>query len=63
MLSEAGATWAIVPQLGDRAGRVAALTGAAIAVAATPFTPVSAPIMLAAAGGLVALAVRDRAAA
>lgn len=50
----------LVPQLSDRAGRVAAIAGAAIAVAATPFTPTSTPVMLAAVGGVLALAVRER---
>lgn len=43
-------------QLTNRAARIAAVAGAAIAVAATPVVPRGAPMLLAAAGGFIALA-------
>lgn len=46
------------PQLATRPGRVAAIAGAAIAVAAVPLTPAGAPILLAALGVIPALMVR-----
>jgi 4-azaleucine resistance transporter AzlC len=45
----------VVPQARERASRVAALTGAAIALALTPFTPVGVPIVAASLGALVGL--------
>jgi 4-azaleucine resistance transporter AzlC len=48
------------PAFGNRQGLVAAGTGAAIALAATPFVAPGLPILLASAGALVALAVPHR---
>lgn len=46
----------LAPQLATRPGRIAALTGAAIAVATTPIVPRGVPILLAGAGAAVAYA-------
>lgn len=51
------------PHLATHPGRVAGLTGAAIAIVAVPFTPAGAPILLAALAIIPALFVRDRKAA
>lgn len=45
------------PQLNTRSARLAAVLGAAIAVAATPLLPRGAPMLVAALGGLIAFAV------
>ena len=45
----------LVPQLTTRDARLAALVGAAIALALTPFTPAGVPIIAASAGCLVGL--------
>lgn len=47
----------MAPSLRHRPGRFAALAGAAIALAAVPFTRVGVPILLAAAGAVIALAL------
>lgn len=44
----------MLPSLTDRRTRTAALTGAAVAVAATPFVPGGLPVLLALAGLLFA---------
>lgn len=49
----------LVPLLRRRDGRATALAGAAIALVLVPFTPVGVPIIVAASGVLVALAVRN----
>jgi 4-azaleucine resistance transporter AzlC len=46
-----------VPHLATRAGRVAAVTGAVVALVAVPLTPAGAPILLASLGAVVALRV------
>ena len=45
------------PQLNSRSARLAAVLGAAIAVASTPLLPRGVPILVAAVGGLIAFAV------
>jgi 4-azaleucine resistance transporter AzlC len=49
----------VAGQLGSRQARVAALAGAAIALALTPLVPPGVPIIAAATGAFVALAVRS----
>jgi len=56
----AGLLALLVPQLRTRQARVAALAGAAIALAATPLLPAGGPILVAALGAFVGLAVGRR---
>lgn len=52
----AGLLAMLAPQIQTRGARLAAVLGAAIAVAATPIVPRGAPMLIAAVGGLVAFA-------